>query len=270
LRRDVFELVRFVDDEDGSGRNHLAVRALPHRSIRTQQMVIDDHHVGLRRPLPHQRDEAVAVSWAVLPETRVHVGGDLFPERQIFGKIAQLRAIAGRRRARPIVDDRQEHWSFGPFGPFESFVSFGSFERSERSERSERFERLFVDLPAMQAEIVRSPLHDGRGEGDAERVAQRRQVLEEDLLLQVLRPGRDEDALPAEDRGNQIGERFSGAGPRLRQQRPALFDRRGNRGGHAALPITWLVAVDGARQCAAGGKRCFDCGGDRDFRVHSE
>ena len=44
-------------------------------------------------------------------------------------------------------------------------------------------------IEAMQAQVVRPPLHVGRLEGDAERVAQHRKVLEVDLFLKVLGAG---------------------------------------------------------------------------------
>ena len=77
-------------------------------------------------------------------------------------------------------------------------------------------------LEAVQAEVVAAPLHVGGGERDAERLAQHRQVLEEDLLLQVLGAGRDEHALAAEDRRHEIGERLAGAGARFGEQHAAV------------------------------------------------
>ena len=89
-----------------------------------------------------------------------------------------------------------------------------------RSSSNERIAGLSLKrLEAVQAEIVAASLHAGRGERDAERVPQHRQVLEEDLFLQVLGAGRDEHALAAEDRRHQIGERLAGAGAGLGEQR---------------------------------------------------
>ena len=101
LRRDVLELVRLVHDERRAGRDHLAVLALPHGRVGAQQMVIDDDDVGFRGALAHQRDEAVAVARALGAEARVGFGGDLLPQRQVFGQVAQLRAVAGRRLSSP-------------------------------------------------------------------------------------------------------------------------------------------------------------------------
>ena len=46
LRRDVFELMRLVDDRVVAVGDHLAVGALAHRRVGAQQVVIDDHDVG--------------------------------------------------------------------------------------------------------------------------------------------------------------------------------------------------------------------------------
>jgi hypothetical protein len=40
----------------------------------------------------------------------------------------------------------------------------------------------------VKAQVIRAPLHVGRREGDAERVAERWNVLEENLLLRVFVP----------------------------------------------------------------------------------
>ena len=89
---------------------------------------------------------------------------------------------------------------------------------------------------AVQAQIVGAALHVGRGERHAERVAQRRDVLEVDLLLEVLGAGGDQHALAAEDRGDEIGERLAGAGAGFgeqRRRRPRTTRRR------AAAISTW-------------------------------
>ena len=59
-----------------------------------------------------------------------------------------------------------------------------------------------------------------------------REVLEVDLFLEVLRAGRDEDALAAEDGGDEIGERLAGAGAGFGEQHAAVLERAGDRVGH--------------------------------------
>ena len=54
---------------------------------------------------------------------------------------------------------------------------------------------------------------------------QERNVLEEELLLQVLGAGGDDDALAGEDGGDEIGERFAGAGAGFDDQVLAIRER---------------------------------------------
>ena len=77
-----------------------------------------------------------------------------------------------------------------------------------------------------------------------------RQVFEEDLLLQVFRAGRDEHALAAQDRGDQVGERLARAGAGFGQQRAAVVDDRRHGGSHAALPFARLEPRHRARDRA--------------------
>ena len=72
--------------------------------------------------------------------------------------------------------------------------------------------------------------------GNAERVTQRRDVLEVDLLLEILGAGGDEHALAAQDGGHEIGERLAGAGPGLGEQDAAAREHLRHRGGHFDLP----------------------------------
>ena len=107
-------------------------------------------------------------------------------------------------------------------------------------------------LEAMQAEVIAAPLHVGGGERDAERLLQDRQVLEEDLLLEVLGAGRDQHALAAEDRGHEVGERLAGAGAGLGEQDAAVGEDVGDGRGHLELRGARLEAVERERQRSAG------------------
>src|ERR1700674_198769 len=89
----------------------------------------------------------------------------------------------------------------------------------------------------MQAQVVRASLHVRCGKGNAEGYAERRDVLEEDLLLQIFCAGGYENALPAEDGRNEIGERLTGAGACLGQKDSALFETAGDPVGHLHLTV---------------------------------
>src|SRR4029453_5552365 len=100
----------------------------------------------------------------------------------------------------------------------------------------------------MKAQIVRSSLHQGGAEWLAERLAQQRDVFEEDLFLKILGARGNEDALAAEDRRDQIGERLASPRTRFGEQRTPTFDDVSARGGHGALTRALLVAVNSACQ----------------------
>ena len=125
--------------------------------------------------------------------------------------------------------------------------------RDEQRREVERVERLLVPmrLEAMETEVIRSPLHQRRAERLIQRFAQRGEILEEDLLLKILRARRHEHALAAEDCRDEVRERLAGAGACFRDQHPAVFDDLGNGGRHFPLSFARLVAVDDAREDAA-------------------
>src|SRR5436305_5363834 len=70
LRRDVLELMRFVENHMAAGRNHLAVRVLANRSIGAQQMMIHDDDVRRGSALAHASDEALVVAGTLGSQTR--------------------------------------------------------------------------------------------------------------------------------------------------------------------------------------------------------
>jgi hypothetical protein len=93
-------------------------------------------------------------------------------------------------------------------------------------------------IKAVEAEVVTPPLHICRREGNIERLTKDREVLEENLFLQRFRAGGNEDAMAAQNRGDEIGERLSGAGSGLDQQHAGFFEGADDRGGHVALGLT--------------------------------
>ena len=220
LRGDVLELVRLVHDQVRARRNHLAVGALAHRGIGAQQVVVDDDDVGLGGALPHPGHEALAVARTVAAQAGLGGGRDLVPQRQVLGQIGQLGAIAGLGLRHPALDDRQEDRVVGSEAPALHLLA-----------------AVVLGEP-VQAQVVGPALHAGGGEGHAERLAQHRHVLGEDLLLQILGAGRDQDAVAAQDGRHQVGHGLARAGAGLGEQHPALVEDGGDRGGHVALAGT--------------------------------
>ena len=113
----VLELVRFVHDRAAACGNHFAEGVLPDGRIGAEQMMVDDHDVGGRRPLAHPRHETVVVARTFGAEARFGGGRHLVPERDVFRKILDLGAVAGFGRCRPLADDRQEYVMTGASRP---------------------------------------------------------------------------------------------------------------------------------------------------------
>ena len=152
------------------------------------------------------------------------------PEREVLGQILQLGAVAGVGARGPLADDRQE----------------------DVVDRGADAVRQLIEL--VDAQIVRAPFHVGRGERDPERLAQRGNVLEVDLFLEVLRAGGDEHALAAENRGHEIRERLAGAGAGFGEQDAAVLEDARDGRGHLDLAGARLEIGHGEGKRAAGAK----------------
>src|SRR5207249_3534738 len=145
------------------------------------------------------------------------------------------------RTTGPSLDDRQVYVVNGGSDPFVQLIEF------------------------VEAQVIGATLHVGGGERDAERLAQHGNILEKNLLLQILRAGRDEDALSAQDRGDQIGERLARAGARFGQQHAAGGERPRDGVGHFGLSGARLEFGQRARQQAVRREH----GGDRRYSGYS-
>ena len=94
---------------------------------------------------------------------------------------------------------------------------------------------LFGIVDFLAAGVVVAALHVADFERAREMFLQERNVLEEELLLQVLGAGGNDDALAGEDGGDQIGERFAGAGAGFDDQMLAVGERGFDGLGHFEL-----------------------------------
>ena len=272
LGGDVLELVRLVQDGVGVRRDHRAVGTLPHGGIGAEQVVVDDDQVGLGGALPHPRHEALVVARALGADAGFDGGRDLIPERQIFRQVFQLGAVAGVGARGPFADDRQKDRVGHRRRPVASrpgrtdadppgvcpgrAPSFAATAKRPAVDRRLRFTGQLIE--AVQAQVVGAALHVGGGERHAERRAQRRKVLEENLFLKVLGAGRDQHPLAAEDGGDEIRERLAGAGAGFGEQDAAVLERARDRGrpcrpGRRAVRSPGSVrasAPSGANTCA--------------------
>ena len=68
---------------------------LPHRGVGAEQVVVDDDDVRFGGALAHAGDEAVVVARALGADAVLGRRGDVAPERQIFGQVLDLGAVAG-------------------------------------------------------------------------------------------------------------------------------------------------------------------------------
>ena len=198
--------MRLVEDH----RVVLGQHAAAGGDVREVERVVDDHEVGGGRPLARgfreaRRDERAAAAGAA-----VGADGELGPEG--LGRLErELGPVAGLRRVQPALHRL----------PGAGVAAVGEQERLKA-----------LELTA--AEVVRSTLQHldahgapdrGRGDGD---------VLAEQLLLQRLGRGGDDDAPPRLERRHEIREALADTGAGLGDEvlagRERVLDRRRERG----------------------------------------
>ena len=107
-----------------------------------------------------------------------------------------------------------------------------------------------MQLPT--AEVVLASLHDGDLDLPAERSRRDRYILAEQLLLQRLRGGGDDDPLSGLERRQQIREALADARPGLGDEVPAAGERHLDRVGERRLLGARLELGQGAGKRAAG------------------
>ena len=226
LGGDVLHEVRLVEDHGVVGRDHLAVAALLDREVGAQQVVVHHHDVGLQGPLAHLRHEARVEEGARLADAVLAGGGDLPPEIHGVGQVRDLRPVAGLGLGGPVLDCLEEgHLVGAAKGP-----------------------ALRKGLVAKKAQVVGPPLHDRHRQVPAEGLGQERDVLGDQLLLEVLGAGGDDHPTAELDRGQQVGEGLPGAGAGLGQEQAAVLEDALDRLGEPLLRRPLLVALEDLRQ----------------------
>ena len=188
LPGDVLHLVGFVENHGGIVGDDRAALVFLHREIGEEQMVIDDDQVAFAGLLVHARDEAALELRALLAAAQLAARVHLGPCRAVLRQALDLRAIA----------------RFGGLLPGLNDLKIGDLFQS-------RQHGLFfgiVDLLA--AGVVGAALHVA-GAQRAQVFLQERNVLEEKLFLEIFRSRGNDDALPGENRGNQIRQSLAGS-----------------------------------------------------------
>ena len=232
-----FQLVGLVKDDGGGLWQHACIRCACGLQLDVEvceeKVVVDDDDVGLQRPPSHRRDPAGLEVGALLAKAGFRAGVEFAEEGGGLGEAGDLRAVAGGGVALPGADDVELADLFG---------------LAEQWRGLQRIELLLAD-------VVAAALHGADLEWSQERLKER-DVFEEELFLQVLGAGADDDALALiaghAKRGQQVGEGFAGAGACLHDEVTLFFKRALDGFRHLKLAGAVLIGERGLGQHAAG------------------
>jgi hypothetical protein len=112
------------------------------------------------------------------------------------------------------------------------------------------------------AEVVGAALHVADAQVAEERL-EKGHVAEEELVLEGLGAGGDDDALAGAQGGQQVGEGFAGAGAGFDDQMAALGEGALDGLGHFKLAGAVLIGQRGAERIPPGEKNSWRLGRDR-------
>ena len=133
------------------------------------------------------------------------------PQRQVVGEVVDFRAIAALGHGGPVADAAHP-------------LLVGERQRCRG---------IFQSIEPMDAQIVGAPLHVGRANGLAQHGGQGRHVLVENLILQILRARRNEDATSRKHRRHEVRECLADACASLGDERAAVLEDPSDRQGQA-------------------------------------
>ena len=236
----VFQFVGFVENhgpglgqDSGIGR---VLGVLLDRQVGKKQVMVDDDDVALHCLAMHFGDEAAVPGAAFLSQAGIGAGVDLVPERAGFRKRRQFGPVAGVR-------------DFFPGG--DGAVVLDLLQTAQHGLVGE-----VVELFA--AQIVVASFHVTHVElafsGGKERPFEKRDIFMEELLLQILGSGGNDDALAGPNDGHQVGQRLARSGAGFDDQVALLFQCLLDRLRHLQLSPAKLVGGMGARKHSARGK----------------
>src|ERR1039457_1168900 len=163
-------------------------------------------------------NEAAVKLLALRADAAVGARIQLGPQMAVLRQFGQLRAVAAFGGLLPVADDA------------ELADLFQSVQQRLSGE--------VVELLA--AEIIAAALHVADAQF-AEMLAQKRNVFEEELLLQGLGAGRNDDAFAGTDYRQQVGQRLASTGAGFDDQVAALLQRLLHRLRHLKLPAAEFV-----------------------------
>ncbi len=203
------------------------------RQVGEKQVMVDDDDVALHRLAVHLGDEAAVPGAALLSQAGIGAGVDLVPERAGLGKRRQFGPVAGIRHFLPggdgaVVLDLLQSAEHGLVGQV-------------------------VELLA--AQIVVAPLHVTDLQlafaAGKKRLFEKRDIFEEELFLQILCAGGNDDALAGANDGHQVGQRLARAGAGFDDQVALFLQRLFDRLRHLQLSAAKFVGGMGARKHSA-------------------
>ncbi len=194
--------------------------------------MVHNDDVALRRLPPHLRDEAPLVIRTLLPQASLAPRVQLGPHRARLRQAVNLHPVARLRRLFPLRN---------------RLVLADLFQSIQN--------RLAPQpIQLVPAQVVRPALHVRHPQRPQQRL-QKRNVLVEKLLLQVLRPRRDNHPPPAPQRRQQVSQRLARARAGFHNQVPAFLHGPLHRLRHLQLPPPKLVRHLRLRKNAARRKK---------------
>ncbi len=245
--RHVFEMVGLVQHQPAIRRQHggflPVVRRHPHGEIGRQQMVVHHDDVSFRGAPPRLEQEAALEMGALEPRAQIGLRRHRVPHvaARLVGQVGE-RAVA-----RPGGPRRQAVQLHPPL----------VFEQ--------RVPLLPGLLEARQADVVPPSLEQRerrRMVASAERTGENREVLPDELLLQIDRVGGHDGPFAVlagpHERRHQIRERLSHPGPRFEHADPTVVVEVGDVGRHVALAGAIFEAAERAGHRTAGREQARD------------
>ncbi len=248
----ILQLMRFIEDYSMIlGQDAAGVLFVLEREVGEEEVVVDDDDVALQRALVHERDEAALELLALLTAAKIAPRVQLGPGCTLLGQRLDLGAVAELGGLLPILNDLEigELFEAGQDGLIVGVVDF------------------------LAAGVIAASLHQANLQRAIEMLLQKRDVFEEELLLEILGAGGYDDAPSGQNRRDQVGQGLAGSRAGFDDEMLAILERGLHGLGHFELPLPELVvrmplgksSVTGEE--AAGAGRAGGCGHSGDTSI---
>src|SRR5262249_2056550 len=239
LAGDVLHLVRLVEYGGVIFRQDPACELVVlQRQIGKEEVMVDDDDVALLRPLVHEGEEAALELLALLPAAQIAPRVQLRPSRALLRQRLDFGAVA----------------EFGGLFPFANDLEVGGFLEAGQ----DRLPVGVVDFLA--AGVVAAAFHVTDLKWTVEMLLQKRDIFEEELLLQILGTGGHHNTLAGQNGGNQGRQRLPPPSAGLDDEVVAIVQRRFDRLRHLELPGAKFVVRMPPGKCAVTLEKVADRG----------